>query len=142
MAMARSGDLIIPILGTPAAVGLARTLADARLRKWDYFHLIDDALLIISELVTNATRQTPNEEIRFRLSRESSGALIAVWDSSPAVPAPKPAFELSLDDLECSEENYDANGGWGLCIVQTLAARCGLTRDPGGGKWIWARLDC
>lgn len=140
MAMTRSGDLIIPILGTPAAVGLARTLADGRLRKWDYFHIIDDALLIISELVTNATQQTPNEEIRFQLSRESGGVLIAVWDSSPAVPAPKPGFELTLNDLDCSEERYDDNGGWGLGIVQTLATKCGLTRDPGGGKWIWARI--
>jgi anti-sigma regulatory factor (Ser/Thr protein kinase) len=140
MVMTETGDVIIPLMGTPAAVGLARTLVDARIRKWDYFHILDDALLIVSELVTNAARRTPREEIRLRLSRDAHGILIAVWDAACDLPRAKPRIEPTLDDLDLSEEAFDDNGGWGLHIVQALSATCGATRDPGGGKWIWARI--
>ncbi|WP_433468567.1 hypothetical protein [Spirillospora sp. CA-128828] len=28
----------------------------------------------------------------------------------------------------------------GLHIVEALSSTCGVTQDPGGGKWIWARI--
>ncbi|MEV5824296.1 ATP-binding protein [Spirillospora sp. NPDC052242] len=141
MSITATGDLIIPLLGTPTAVGLARTLAGARLQKWGCFHISDDALLIVSELVTNAARQTPHEEIRFQLSRDVGGVVIAVWDSSPEVPRrPEPVVELTLDDLDACGGGFEDGGGRGLSIVQTLASHCGVTKDPNGGKWVWARL--
>jgi anti-sigma regulatory factor (Ser/Thr protein kinase) len=140
MVTTATGNLIIPLMGTPAAVGLARTLADARIRKWDYFHILDDALLIVSELVTNAARQTPHEGIRLQLGRDEHGVIIAVWDAAPELPRPKPEIELTLDDLDLSEEAFDDNGGRGLHIVQALSAKCGITADPSGGKWIWSRI--
>ncbi|QKG22977.1 ATP-binding protein [Actinomadura verrucosospora] len=140
MVMTATGDLIIPLLGTPATVGLARTLADAWMRKWGYLHILDDALLVVSELVTNAAHETPREEIRFQLSRDAQGVVIAVWDSGLGAPQPRPFRQLTLDDLDLSEEAFDDNGGWGLHIVQALSARCGATRDLNGGKWIWARM--
>ncbi|MDL4774792.1 ATP-binding protein [Actinomadura xylanilytica] len=140
MMVTATGNLIFRLLGTPAAVGLARSITDARLCKWDCLHILDDALLVVSELVTNATRQTPYEEIRFQIVRDSPGIVIAVWDSSPDLPQPKPITELTLEDLDLSEEAFDDNGGWGLPIVQALSSKCGITRDPGGGKWTWARL--
>lgn len=140
MVMTETGDLIIPLLGTPATVGLARTLTDAWMRKWDYFNILDDALLIVSELVTNAACETPGREICFQVSRDAQGVIIAVWDSGVGVPRAKPLRRLTLEDLDLSEEAFDDNGGWGLHIVQALSAHCGATRDPGGGKWIWARM--
>ncbi|GAA2151572.1 ATP-binding protein [Actinomadura napierensis] len=140
MVMTETGDLIIPLLGAPATVGLARTLADAWIRKWDYFHILDDALLIVSELITNAVHETPAQEIRFQLSRDGHGIIIAVWDSGIGTPHAKPLRRLTLEDLDLSEEAFDDNGGWGLHIVQALSVRCGATGDPGGGKWIWARM--
>ncbi|MFA1548008.1 ATP-binding protein [Actinomadura chokoriensis] len=139
MAMTVTGDLIISLMGTPASVGLARTLVDARIRKWDYFHILDNALLIVSELVTNAARQTPREEIRLQCSRDSYGVTIAVWDGAYELPRAKPMRELTLDDLDLSEAAFDDNGGWGLHIVQVLSAKCGVIADPGGGKWVWSR---
>lgn len=38
--------------------------------------------------------------------------------------------ELTLEDLDLSEEAFDDNGGWGLHIVQGLSAKCGVTADP------------
>jgi anti-sigma regulatory factor (Ser/Thr protein kinase) len=141
MVMTTAGDLIISMLATPATVGLARTLADAWMCKWGYSRILDDALLIVSELVTNAVRETPHKEIRFQLSRDAQGVIIAVWDSAPGAPRPKPLRKLALDDLDLSAEAFDDNGGWGLHIVQALSVRCGATLDPAGGKWIWARLS-
>ncbi|MFV2176409.1 ATP-binding protein [Actinomadura sp. LOL_016] len=141
MSITATGDLIIPLLGTPTAVGLARTLAGARLDKWNCRHISDDALLIVSELVTNAARQTPHEEIRLQVSRDVGGVLIAVWDASPEIPHPKPVRQLTLDDLEVSDGSFDDNGWRGLPLVQALAHACGVTKDPNGGKWIWARLN-
>ncbi|MFB4305987.1 ATP-binding protein [Actinomadura sp. GTD37] len=121
-------------------MGLARTFADTQLRKWDYFHILDSALLIVSELVTNAARQTPDAEIRLQLSRDAYGIIIAVWDADHELPKAKPMTELTLEDLDLSEEAFDDNGGWGLHIVQAMSAKCGVTADPSGGKWIWARM--
>ncbi|MEV4670777.1 MULTISPECIES: ATP-binding protein [Actinomadura] len=103
-------------------------------------HILDSALLIVSELVTNAARQTPDEEIRLQLSRDAYGIIIAVWDADHELPAAKPVKELTIDDLDLSEEAFDDNGGWGLHIVQAMSAKCGVTADPAGGKWVWSRM--
>jgi hypothetical protein len=139
MVFAKKEELIFPMLGSPAAIGVARTLTCARLRRWDYSHLLDDALLIVTELVTNAADVTPGKKIVFQLTRDAEGIGFAVWDGSSRMPEPKPIVELTLEDLDLSEENFDNNSGWGLAIVQALSTSCGITHDPGGGKWIWAR---
>ncbi|MFC4910017.1 ATP-binding protein [Actinomadura gamaensis] len=135
-----TGDLILSMLGSPAAAGLARTLAAERLRKWDLFHLNDDVALIVAELVANAAAATPRAEIRFQVSRDAHGIVIGVWDRSPAMPTARPVREITLDELDISEESFDVNGGWGLPIVEALSASCGCAPDPSGGKWIWARV--
>ncbi|SNS44133.1 Histidine kinase-like ATPase domain-containing protein [Actinomadura meyerae] len=132
--------LLVPMLASNAAPGLARTLTRPRLDKWGYVHISDDAFLIASELITNAVAATPGKEIRYQCSRDTAGVLIAVWDASPTVPRVHPLIELTLDTLDVSEENWDDNGGRGLPIVTALATECGHTPDPSGGKWVWARL--
>ncbi|WP_433479688.1 ATP-binding protein [Spirillospora sp. CA-142024] len=103
-------------------------------------HISDDAFLVASELITNAVAATPGGEIRYQCSRDSAGVLIAVWDASPALPRPRPVIDMTLDTLDVSEEHWDDNGGRGLPIVAALAAECGHTPDPSGGKWAWAHL--
>ena len=73
--------------------------------------------------------------------RDIGGVLVAVWDASPEIPQPKPVRQLTLDDLEVSDGSFDDNGGRGLPLVQALSHACGVTKDPKGGKWIWARLN-
>ncbi|MFD0856870.1 ATP-binding protein [Actinomadura adrarensis] len=140
MVTTRHHELIFPMLASPASIGVARTLTDARLRNWDNSSILDDALLIVTELVTNAAEITPGKKIVFQLSRDAGGIIIAVWDSSILMPEPKPVVELTLEDLDLSPENFDNNGGWGLPLVEALSASCGVTRDPKGGKWVWAHL--
>lgn len=117
------------LLASPAAGGLARTLVEQRLLKWDLLHIADDAFLVTSELVTNATRAARGRELAIRFSRDDGGVLLEVWDPSDEVPRLR-QVDLAEDDV----------GGWGLQIVQALAARCGYTRSAGGGKTVWALL--
>ncbi|WP_329087356.1 ATP-binding protein [Actinomadura citrea] len=131
-----SDCLLLPILASKAAPGLARTLTRSRLDKWGYGHISDDAFLIASELIANAVTATPGKEIRYRCSRDIEGVLIAVWDGSPGSPRVRPVIEMALDTLDVSEEHWDDNGGRGLPIVAALAAECGHTPDPHGGKWV------
>ncbi|GLZ04324.1 hypothetical protein Acsp03_17900 [Actinomadura sp. NBRC 104412] len=141
MTIAKKREYTFPMLASPAAVGVARDLCDAHLRKWDCFPILDDSLLIVTELLTNAMAATPHKEIVFQLARDTHGVVIAVWDSSPRMPEPQPVVELTLEDLDLSEENFDNNGGWGLSLVRTLATTSGATRDPKkGGKWVWAQM--
>jgi anti-sigma regulatory factor (Ser/Thr protein kinase) len=132
--------LLIPMLASKAAPGLARTLTKNRLHKWGCMHISDDVFLIASELITNAVAATPGKEIRYQCSRDTVGVLIAVWDASPTPPRVHPLIELTLETLHVSEEGWDDNGGRGLPIVTALATECGHTSDPSGGKWVWARL--
>jgi Histidine kinase-like ATPase domain len=138
--MTGSDDLVLTLLASKSTVGLARTLTHARFRRWGILHKLDDAFLVMSELITNATAATPYEKIKFRLSRDRAGIVIAVWDSSARVPRDQPLPELTMATLDTSEESWDDNGGWGLHIVVALSVDCGYTFDPAGGKWVWARL--
>ncbi|TYK52545.1 ATP-binding protein [Actinomadura decatromicini] len=140
MVMTATGDMVVPLLGTPGAAGVARILVDQRMHNWGYSHILHDVLLISSELVTNAAQRTPQDEIRLQLSRDADGIIVAVWDAAPDLPQPRARVDMTLDDLDLSEDAFDENGGWGLQIVQELSARCGAVRDPVGGKWIWARI--
>lgn len=132
--------LLISMLASKAAPGLARTFTRTRLREWGYSHISDDAFLIASELITNAAAATPGQEIRLQFSRDVAGVVIAVWDAAPSHPQARPVVEMTLDTLDVSEEHWDDNGGWGLSIVASVATECGHCPDPSGGKWVWARL--
>lgn len=132
--------LLLPMLASTAAAGLARTLTDVQLEKWGQSHISDDALLVASELINNAIEATPGREITYEMTRVDGTITLAVWDSSDRFPARRPPVEYTPDNLDLSPEHWDDNGGWGLNIVTTIAANCGYTSDPRGGKWVWARL--
>ncbi|MQY05598.1 ATP-binding protein [Actinomadura macrotermitis] len=113
------------MIATPSAVGLLRDLAEAHLRKWGLCALVDDALLVASELITNAVRARPRSLIGFRLVRQRAVLRIEVYDTSPgrAVITPSP------------------DGGRGLVIVEALAREWGQRAEPAGGKSVYALLD-
>jgi anti-sigma regulatory factor (Ser/Thr protein kinase) len=140
-------DLRITMPASAAAPGFVRTLVERRLIKWGYSLIADDALLVAVEMVTNAARATPGEDITLLCRWETNAVLVEVWDSSPQPPVPAPVIEMTLDDLDLTEAGFDVNGGRGLHIVQALAAEWGHRFDPADpatgsspGKWVWARL--
>ncbi|MFD0431314.1 ATP-binding protein [Streptomyces zhihengii] len=85
----------------------------------------DAALLVVSELVTNAIAHTRGE-VRLNLTLSSDRLRVAVTDASPRSPV-KPQVE------------WDATGGRGLLIVEATTAAWGAV-PLSGGKQVWAEI--
>ena len=87
--------------------------------------IVDDALLVVEELVANVL---DHARTRFELIVRLSGSVLhlGVHDGSPGTPQVRP-FDPHADR------------GRGLQLVSTLAARWGCDLD-GGGKTVWAEL--
>jgi anti-sigma regulatory factor (Ser/Thr protein kinase) len=115
------------VLATPSAIGLLRDLAEVQLNKWGLAELVDDALLIVSELVTNACAAAPRTLIGFRMMVWPTLLVIEVYDSSG-----EPAVLQEPETL--------AESGRGLWIVSHLARHWGQRPEVGGGKTVYALL--
>ena len=112
----------------PEGAGFARR---AMARAAELWHLdremTDTALLLVSELATNAIRHgTPPVRLAVRLRGDE--LRVEVTDSSPSLPR--------LD-----HPGPDQTGGRGLQIVQQLAARWGASVSRSRlGKTVWFEL--
>ncbi|MFJ8017483.1 ATP-binding protein [Streptomyces sp. NPDC096339] len=110
-------------------------LARAELRKaladWGLSELEGDALLVASELVTNAVRHAAaprDREIETRYVRLGNGVRVEVHDTSPARPVLVAA-------------DRDDDGGRGLHLVAAVADRWAVGERVGPGKRVWAELS-
>ncbi|MBS2965348.1 ATP-binding protein [Actinocrinis puniceicyclus] len=115
--------------GTAAGITAARELTRAFLERRTPpvpEALIQDALLAVSELVTNAVRHAPGP-CELTLSDDGRCLLIAVTDTGNALPAPRPADLLG-------------GGGVGLHVLQGLAGRV-ETRTHAAGKTVQVTLE-
>lgn len=110
----------------------------AALAEWRLSAVSDDALLCVSELVTNAVRHTacarhgcpPERLVSVTVRRRGWWALVLeVGDDDPCLPR-RPR--------ECDGE---ALGGRGLVIVGALADRVWWLRTPQGGKSVFVRFE-
>lgn len=112
----------------PSHVGLARRLVSARLSDWQINGDAGEfAILLVSELVTNAMRHG-GEPIRLVANITASGLRVEVYDGNvDAFPA--------IRDMR-----PDAPGGRGLRLVDALADRWG-TNEAGDGKCVWFEID-
>ncbi|MER7175002.1 ATP-binding protein [Streptomyces mesophilus] len=116
----------------PASPGRARKLTSAFLaRAQDRAVAVsteraDDAALIVSELVTNATRHG-RSPCRLRLRVADDLVVVEVYDSNPA----HPRIHALTDDGE---------HGRGLAMVRHLARRLDVTSATEGGKTVRAVL--
>jgi anti-sigma regulatory factor (Ser/Thr protein kinase) len=120
-------SLALPI--TPLAARLARrhiaTIGDS----WPA-DLRDIALLLSSELVTNALRYGNGGSISLTVRRTPDTVRVEVQDANPAAP------QLS--------RNLDGTGerGRGLHLIDSLATRWGHTPSANpAGKTVWFELD-
>ncbi|WP_405799401.1 ATP-binding protein [Streptomyces sp. NBC_01506] len=139
MPLLRAWDRLT-LVALPTAVSCARAFTGCTLRWWGATDVMDDALLVVSELTTNAVKatgpQTPKPTwadvttqhlIGVQLRLNATHVYVEVWDSGRAAPAAK-------------NPTTDDEGGRGLLLVQTLATRWGTHRPPTGGKIVWAEL--
>ncbi|MGW2564209.1 SpoIIE family protein phosphatase [Streptomyces sp. NPDC001514] len=110
----------------PNAVQHARRFTARTLRSWDVVEELDVALLVVSELVTNAVAHTQGE-VRLDLTLSADRLRIAVNDTSPRSPV-KP-----------TDVDWEATGGRGLLIVEATTASWGSV-PLSGGKQVWAEI--
>lgn len=110
----------------PDAVGHARRFTARTLRSWQATEGLDPALLVVSELVTNALVHTQGQ-VRLDLRLAGGRLRIAVSDSSPRTPT-RPT---SVD--------WEATGGRGILLVEAVATAWGSV-PLSGGKQVWAEI--
>jgi anti-sigma regulatory factor (Ser/Thr protein kinase) len=117
-------DAVVSLPDPARAVRQARRAAAEILTRWKCdADSIEDAVLIVSEIVTNAMRHCVGP-VYLRLSRAADYVRVEVTDSSPGEP--------HLVQAGPGDES-----GRGLRIINQLATRWGWqrTRD---GKQVWA----
>ena len=99
-----------------------------------------DAVLVMGELAANAIEASGRRDvIKVHAGLGAGEVVLAVWDGCAAQPVTQ-HVELSLETLDLREKNFDANGGWGLSIVESLAGRCWVDRTWPAGKWVCAAM--
>jgi anti-sigma regulatory factor (Ser/Thr protein kinase) len=119
-------DALVYLPDPARAVRRARRAAAEILGQWRFDpESIENAVLVVSEIVTNAIRHCAGQ-IYLRLSRNDDYVRIEVTDPSPVPP-------------RLIKVGPEAERGRGLFIVSQLATRWGSV-PRGTGKTVWADL--
>jgi anti-anti-sigma regulatory factor len=111
---------------TPASAGVAREMVANACRAWHVAHLIDDAELVVTELMSNAVRHASGS-LELLLVLRGRFLHVSVRDGSSTLPS------MVLPNSETDE------GGRGLLLLDAVAAGWGSVPVP-GGKVVWATL--
>lgn len=109
------------------APGEARRFAAETLDGWGLGELSDVAILLVSELVTNAVLHG-GDDGELVIEARAGCLRCSVHDSGGGQPRRRHAGPHDLS-------------GRGLAIVETLAPRWGVDPRPGSGKIVWFELD-
>jgi len=117
----------IPLAAGPAAAAEARKQIRAAIWAWDVAVEPDVAVLLTSELVTNAITHVPGETIMLAITCDSGELRVDVHDASCSLPV-------------VVEAAADSETGRGLMLVATLATEWGFYRTP-AGKAVYFTLS-
>jgi anti-sigma regulatory factor (Ser/Thr protein kinase) len=109
----------IPLTAGPAAAAEARRQVQAAICAWDIPVDPSVAILLTSELVTNALEHEVGETVLLVISCCGDELCVYVHDTSCAVPVPV-------------EAPADAETGRGLMLVARLSTHWGYYRTPAG----------
>ncbi|AYN42777.1 MEKHLA domain-containing protein [Streptomyces dangxiongensis] len=110
---------------TASSVPEGRAFLRRTLASWECASSADDALLLLSETLTNAVQHAEGP-LGLRLCRTATDLTVEVSDHSPHLPQPRLAAE-------------DEQSGRGLLLVRTLAQSWGV-RPTDEGKTTWFTL--
>ena len=111
-------------LGSPAA---ARRHLYNELAGWASDGSVDAAVLLVSELVTNAVVHG-HPELLLTVKVTDSLLRVEVIDGSPHLPVRRRSATLT-------------NTGRGILLLDRLADRWGVDRSTHHGKMVWFELD-
>ncbi|MDT0307290.1 ATP-binding protein [Streptomyces sp. DSM 44917] len=109
---ARPLSLIVTCPSAPRCVPQMRHIGGTALREWGLEALLGTALLLISELVTNAVQHAAAEEIRVSISFGEDLLWLAVDDGSPGL-------------ARVEHAGPEAESGRGMAIVEELSEEWG-----------------
>jgi anti-sigma regulatory factor (Ser/Thr protein kinase) len=120
-------DIEIRLEADELAPGKARRFVRHHVERLGYPRCVDDAAVVVSELVTNAVAAAPWRPIFVALPPSSGRLVIEVWDLSPERPVPQEPDVLDTH-------------GRGLGVVKELSLSYGWDHR---GRWkvVWALLD-
>ncbi|MEU9922809.1 ATP-binding protein [Streptomyces griseoluteus] len=114
----------------PGSPAQARRLARTRLAGWSVCaDTCESAVLVVSELVTNAVVHTASSRVVCELADHDGLVRIAVRDEGCAPGEPHPA-----------QQRPDEEHGRGLLLVAALCRAWGA-QEYGPGLLVWAELD-
>jgi anti-sigma regulatory factor (Ser/Thr protein kinase) len=99
--------------------------------EWKLDYLADDAVTLVSELLTNAVQASRSPRgaglVALRLLANHQQLLIEVWDQSP-------------DDPRPSRAQDESEHGRGLMVIEALSNRWGHHRTSISHKVVWCEL--
>ncbi|MCW7946189.1 hypothetical protein AAW14_30380 [Streptomyces hygroscopicus] len=134
----RTGSSVITARAAASFEPVGRSVATARsfvrdtLHGWGFADIVDDAVVLTSELVTNAVVHAGTSADVLCL-RSDDGVRIEVADRYPE-------REIPLQTTAVSMGSPDREGGRGLQLCAALAGRWGVEYTP-THKQIWFQLD-
>ncbi|HEY6314620.1 MAG TPA: ATP-binding protein [Streptosporangiaceae bacterium] len=121
-------NLQVTLLTGDQAAGLARRATRDALVTWRLAHLEETAVLLVSELVTNAVRHAHGTDaIALNLRTDRTCLRIEVQDADARWPQPR------------TPAGFDESG-FGFVLVAALAGKWGV-RETATGKAVWAEVD-
>ncbi|GAX58379.1 ATPase [Streptomyces olivochromogenes] len=125
-------DLTFELAAHGASVGEARRRVRAHLgRQGCGDDICETAVLLVSELVTNAVRHTRTPLVKCSVRLEAGKVLVAVEDQGEGG-TPIALFQAAADDVH----------GRGLHLVAALSREWGVReRDGGPGCVVWALVS-
>jgi CheY-like chemotaxis protein len=123
---AREQQATIELRRDLGSVMQARRFVRETFAAWGVSRAVDDALIVVSELVTNAITHA-DSPCQVRLSIDRTSVRVEVSDEGVGTPDPQPPSATS-------------EHGRGLHLIGALTAAWGIQQIPDDGKIVWAEL--
>ncbi|MFE0703811.1 ATP-binding protein [Streptomyces sp. NPDC058872] len=127
----------VELQALPPRIGQIRRIISAHLRHWQLDALVDQAVLGVTELLTNVHRHAqPDKECTVEIELLLDRLTVSVRDHDPRLPEVDGQGALdAVDDLDAL-----ATSGRGLAIVGAVSESWGIRPCGAAGKVVWFTL--